>query len=251
MTDRQQQTPDRPPIAPPSLADAESFAAAGDARPNAGDCFVRTAFGACDLAGSRAADLRFEEVTFTGTSLRGVVWQGAQLVDVRLRGCDLSNADLRQASLHRVEFISCNLTGANLSNVQCHHVRFERCKMVLAHAAQAKLAGCALGDCLLEQADLAEADLREAALTACNLRRARLVGAKLAGCDLRGSDLTDLGATPFELRGAIVEAGQLVQLAPLLGVEVRYPLTCLSLGDAGRKILVRPHWCQLRRNRAN
>jgi uncharacterized protein YjbI with pentapeptide repeats len=55
----------------------------------------------------------------------------------------------------------------------------------------------------------------------CNLSQARLFGAKLEGADLRGSDLTNLGATSFELRGTIVEAGQLLQLAPLLGVIVK------------------------------
>ncbi len=67
------------------------------------------------------------------------------------------------------------------------------------------------------------ADLRfeEVVFDACNLTQARFHGAHLHGADLRGSDLAELGVTACGLKGAIVEAGQLLQLAPLLGVVVR------------------------------
>ncbi|MGD9720997.1 MAG: pentapeptide repeat-containing protein [Pirellulales bacterium] len=208
-------------IVPPDLAGEASFASfcAGPLEP--GRCYGRIAVGQLDLAGSRAADLRFEEATFTGTMARGAVWQALRLIDVRLRGCDFSNADLRQASVHRGTFESCNLTGINLAQAQLHHVRFERSKLVLAQFAQAKFVAAEFHNCQLEQADFADADLRGVVFAGCNLRRARLFGAKLEGADLRGSDLSELGATPFELKGAIVDAGQLLQLAPLLGVVVK------------------------------
>ena len=180
----------------------------------------RVAVGKIDLGGSRAADLRFEEATFAGTILRGVIWHGATFLDVRWRACEASNADLRQSSWQRVAWESCNLTGVNLTSAQLRHARFERSKLVLAQFAQARFVDAAFCNCQLEQADFSQADLRGVVFAGCNLTGARLHGANLQDADLRGSNLTALGATATDLRGAIVDASQLLQLAPLLGVVV-------------------------------
>jgi uncharacterized protein YjbI with pentapeptide repeats len=208
-------------ITPPELVDEEAFelfAAGGVA---AGQTFSKVAFRQADLTASRAADLRCEEVVFAGTTLRRSVWQGVSLVDARLKACDLSNADWQHARMQRVEFESCNLTGANFSNAQIHHARFAGCKLLLAPFLETKFSACAFTNCNLEQADFTGTDLRQAVFDHCRLGGARFFGAQLAGADLRGSDLARLGVTAQELRGAIVEQGQLVQIAPLLGVVVK------------------------------
>jgi uncharacterized protein YjbI with pentapeptide repeats len=152
--------------------------------------------------------------------LRQTVWQGIGLVDVRLRGCDLSNADWQQPNFHRVEFESCNLTGINLVRGQMIHTRFDRSKMLLAQFAQTKFTACAFHDCGLEQVDFSGADLRHVLFEGCNLSQARFFGANLHGADLRKSNLTELGVTAHDLRGAIVDAAQLIYFAPLLGLDV-------------------------------
>jgi uncharacterized protein YjbI with pentapeptide repeats len=210
-----------PKIAPPGIAGHESWPAFAVQRVAPGAAYAQAAVGAVDLSGQRAVDLRFEEVVFEGANLRGTVWLGATLVDVRLRGCDLSNVDWRHLSAHRVEFEGCNLTGANVAQGQFTHARFRRSKGLLAQWGQAKFSCCAWEDCGLEQADFTDADLHGAALVRCRLSQARFFGAKLQGADLRGSDLAELVITPHELRGAIVEAGQLLQLAPQLGVVLK------------------------------
>ena len=162
-----------------------------------------------------------EEAVFAAVGLRRTVWQGVRLLDARLKACDLSNSDWQHAHLQRVEFEACNLTGMNFANAQWNHVRCESSKLLLAAFAHAKFTATAFRACHLEQADFTGADLRDVVFADCNLRQARFFGARLQGADLRGCDLTGFGATAHDLRGAIVEARQLVDLAPMLGVIVK------------------------------
>jgi uncharacterized protein YjbI with pentapeptide repeats len=209
-----------PKVMPPQLDAEAGFEALDVNRLATGASFARVAIAHGELAGGRAANLRFEEATITSVVLRATAWPGLTLLDTRLKGCDLSNADWRQASFHRVAIDSCNMTGVNLANSQLSHVRVERSKLLLAQFSRAKFAGAVFQGCDLEQADFTGADLRGVVFVDCKLREARLYGAKLAGADLRGSDLTALGVNVADLRGAKIDAGQLICFAPLLGVEI-------------------------------
>jgi uncharacterized protein YjbI with pentapeptide repeats len=210
----------RAKIVAPHLAGEESYEPFGGERLSSGEAYSRVAFRQIDLSSSRAADLRFEEVTLYATVLRGSACRGVGMTDARLRGCDLSNVDWQQGIFQRVEFETCNLTGANLGTTQMANTQFERCKMLLARFGHAKLAACAFCNCNLEQVDFSGADLRQVVFESCNLLQARFFGANLQGADLRKSNLTEIGATPHDLRGAIVDATQLIHFAPLLGLIV-------------------------------
>ena len=51
--------------------------------------------------------------------------------------------------------------------------------------------------------------------------RADLTGAKLEGADLRGAELEGLIARAEDVRGAIVTPAQAMDLARLLGLDIR------------------------------
>jgi uncharacterized protein YjbI with pentapeptide repeats len=71
-----------------------------------------------------------------------------------------------------------------------------------------------------------EADMTGLRAHGASLRRLDLGGAwlhksDLSGADLRGSDLSDVDPTALELKGAIIDAEQAMQLVTGLGLDVR------------------------------
>jgi fluoroquinolone resistance protein len=68
---------------------------------------------------------------------------------------------------------------------------------------------------------LENAELPGAVFLECDLAGADLRGALLAGADFRGSKLGGLQAGPKEMKGAIVDSLQAVQVAAILGVVVK------------------------------
>ena len=114
---------------------------------------------------------------FKGTNLSGTIWERVYMVNVDMRGADLSgatirdtiwmanrlsNADLSDVNIRDSEIVVSNLTGANLSGATMINVN--------------------LSDVNLTGANLEDADLSDVNLT----------GANLEDADLSGADLTDV-----------------------------------------------------------
>lgn len=101
----------------------------------------------------------------------------------KLRGIDLSGADLRGARLASVHFEEAVLEGARLDGVDLFDTVFRG----------ARMRGANLDGASCYRATFADADLTDAKLN-CDLTWARLAGANLEGADLRKATLfkTDL-----------------------------------------------------------
>jgi uncharacterized protein YjbI with pentapeptide repeats len=104
------------------------------------------------------------------------------------------------AELADVAIMDCILTEAYLASSSFKHVVFENCD---------------LSRVTFEGSDLAGVCFRK-----CNLSGADLRGAKLQSADFRSSDLSGVQIAGKDLQGAIIEPGQAAQVISLLGVRV-------------------------------
>ena len=175
--------------------------------------------GGAAAAGGRIARSRLEGVSLSGSRLRSL-----RLIDVVLSEADVSNADWAGAQLTRVVFDRCRMTGFAGPELRAEHVTLRGCKLDLANLRGAAFRRVSFEDCVLDDADLGGAAFREARFSGCSLRGTLIDEARLAGVDFRGSRLEPEGDV-LALRGAIVDAVQLVELGPLLarglGIVVR------------------------------
>ncbi len=80
-----------------------------------------------DLAGRSLPSLIQRSSIFERVSFANCVIPSARLRDVRLVGCDLSNAVLRGWEATRVEFIDCRLTGMKAIECRWRDVLIEGC----------------------------------------------------------------------------------------------------------------------------
>jgi uncharacterized protein YjbI with pentapeptide repeats len=177
-----------------------------------------------DLSRLSAAGGRIARCRLTGARLADTRLRSLRLIDAVVTDVDVSNADWTGAQLQRVVFERCRMTGFVGASLQAEHVTLRECKLDLANLRRATFRRVTFDDCVLDDADLAGASLRESRFAACRLRRVAIDDARLNRVDFRGSDLAPEGDV-LALRGAIVDAVQLVELGPLLarglGIEVR------------------------------
>ena len=177
-----------------------------------------------DLSGASAAGGRLTGCRLSGVSLARARLRSLRLVDVVLSDCDLSNADLTGATLRRARFERCRMTGLVGASWEATQVALRGCKLDLVSFHRGVFRGVEFEDCVLDDADLAASWLRETRFASSRLRRVAIDDARLAGVDFRGSVLEPAGDVTA-LRGAVIDALQLVELAPLLarglGIEVR------------------------------
>ncbi len=180
-----------------------------DARAGVGD-FSGKAF---RLAARRSL---IEGISFSGAQLRA-----AQLRDVRLVRCDLSNAVARGLQANRVEFIDCRLVGMNAIECRMEHVLMERCDLRYAQFTDGVAQTCEFIDAHLEEADFRATRLENTRWLRSSLDRADLTGAALVRADLRGASLAGILVRAADVAGAIVTPAQAMELARLLGLDIR------------------------------
>jgi uncharacterized protein YjbI with pentapeptide repeats len=144
-----------------------------------------------------------------------------RLRDVRLVKCDLSNAVMQGFEATRIEFVDCRMTGMKAIQCRWEDVLVENCDLRYAQLSEGHFQHSEFKSCNLGDADLRGANIEGAIFTDVMLRRADLSKARLQGTDLRGAEIEGITVQPEDLRGAIVNVAQAMDLSRLLGLIIK------------------------------
>lgn len=176
----------------------------------------------CDLERShlkietlRLEACELERVKLAQGEFRSLIWK-----DVRLVGCDLANLRAHRLEFVRVELVDCRLTGLRTSAVEWQDVLVQNGDMRYAQLQSGKFRTCEFEACNLQEADLQGAELSGAIFRSCQLSRADFRRAKLYETDFRSSEVEGMLAGMNDLKDAIVDAGQAMVFARLMGLQI-------------------------------
>jgi len=160
-------------------------------------------FEACRITGLRAPDADLRASTLIETVLERIDvpvlraprtrWR-----DVRIEGGRLGSAEFSDATWESVHVVGCKLGFVNLRGSELRDVQFT--------------------DCTIEELDLGAADGLRLAFPGTRIQRLDVSRATLRHADLRGCDFDEITGVA-SLRGAVIDADQLMLLAPLLARE--------------------------------
>ncbi len=184
-----------------------------------------------EIAGANISDVQWEQrsatlATFEQTLFRRVNLTQAhlpklRLLDVQLEACDLTATGLEQARLQRVLFNGCRMMGAQLLDARCEDVIFRECLLEGAVFVGTTFKAVRFEHCDLREAVFTETDLSRVVFQRCNLTRVDVRGSKLVGADLRGSLINGMKAGAKDLKGAIIDPTQAIQVVNVLGLTVK------------------------------
>jgi uncharacterized protein YjbI with pentapeptide repeats len=100
----------------------------------------------------------------------------------------------------------------------------DNCLGELAQFYGSKFKNTRFQNCKLRNADFRACDLSSTAFFNCDLGGAEFYDANLQGTDFRGSDISQIKIQPKDLKGAVIDANQAMELgqyfAKLLEIEV-------------------------------
>jgi uncharacterized protein YjbI with pentapeptide repeats len=142
------------------------------------------------LDGGRLLESVVDRLNVTTLTAKGSVWR-----DVRVTGSRVGAAEWFDVEWRSVELIGCRIGYLNLAGARLQDVRFT--------------------DCVLDELDLRAAEVRRVALEGCRVGALSVAEARLEHVDLTGAELGSVDRVDG-LRGAVLDEGQLVPLAPLL-----------------------------------
>jgi len=168
-----------------------------------------------------AEDILLDRVLCKHSSFQHTQLNLAQLMDVRLEVCDMAAATWTKASLHRIELIGCRASGMAMLDSELQDVLIQRCTAELMRIWSSRLQRVRFEQCRLQKSSFEQSNLRGVVFRHCDLSGAQFSGARMQGCDLRGSQLQGITVGIQELQGAIIDPGQALLLASLLGLLVQ------------------------------
>lgn len=160
-----------------------------------------------------------EEARLAGLDLEGAKLRGLRLVDVEAERVVAANGDWGGGLLRRTRFEGARLTGLSLGEAKLEDARFVGCKLDYANFRFAAIEHVSFEGCVLDSADFQGARLYAVRFSGCQLTGTDFTKAELAHVDLRGSELA-LGGSLLDLRGAIVDSLQLMDLSRPLAHEL-------------------------------
>jgi uncharacterized protein YjbI with pentapeptide repeats len=159
-----------------------------------------------NLSLSKLADAVLREADLRRANLYGTDLSGADLRMTNLYGANLYGADLSGADLRGANLRGANLRGANLRGADLSRTLLSEADLSNAFMGGADLSGAKLADAVLRGTDL-----RRAKVKLADLKEADLSGAKLADADLRWSDMTaTLGLTEEQFRTTLSLYGSIM-----------------------------------------
>lgn len=187
----------------------------------AGDLIEQCRIDGCALAEIVAERVRFDGVRLVGGTLGASKLAHLAWLDVACERCDLSMIVWPGAKLTRIEVRGSRMTGAKLVEGQLESVRFVDCHLDYATFTDTRFRQVSFESCRLEEADFRGADLTGTSFVNCELRGADFGRAKLQGADVSTSRCSDIRIAPGDVRGLVVNREQAAVLATLFGLVVR------------------------------
>lgn len=181
--------------------------------------FVSFQKGALEYGTYRSLEMR--DCEFNGTYFDHLDLPNGYLLDVYFKDCDLSNAKFDHTLFRRVHFDSCKLTGADFSETLLDQVLFENCQMNYTNFSASKIKALKFQECDMPYISFMENDLKKAEFEKCNLTKAEFLHSSLYQKDLSDCIIDGIILAIEDLKGAIVSTEQALNLALLLGIQIK------------------------------
>lgn len=173
-----------------------------------------------DFAGQDGGGARFMDCALTGCVLDETRLRRARVLDSVLTGVRGVGTDLAEASLRDVEVVDARLGGVQLYGAVLERVVIRGGKIDYLNLREARLKDVVFEDCVLVEPDFGGARLERVEFGGCVVKGADLSGAMLSDVDLRGAAAVEIVRGVDRLSGAVISAGQLMDLAPVLAGEM-------------------------------
>ena len=142
--------------------------------------------------------------------------------DTIFDSCDFSNADLSSCTIKNVTFRACRLTGALFSSSKLINTVFESAAAQYLSFEDSLLQNLLIADSDFTSSSFSRVKHSKLRIESSKLVSVSFVGTPLYGISLPSSDISGMILSPDmkELKGAVLDVSQCLDIARILGVEI-------------------------------
>lgn len=172
------------------------------------------------IAHADLTDLRLDSVTWveselTAATMRNTQLSGCRFLDVRLDRLDASDLLAPNSKWRDAEILSSRLGAISMYDATIDSLRITGSRIGFLNLRDSVIDDLVIEDCPIDELDLSQATLTRATFHGCTIDTLTIRNAKLRHVDLRGARLGVIEPVA-SLRGAVIDDGQLIDIAPML-----------------------------------
>ena len=168
-------------------------------------------------------NIEIQKSIFKNCVFRNCSFENTSFIDVIFECCDLSNCKFTGSYFERCRFSSCKCIGIDMSGSIVKQVSFELSNFQFSNFNKIKMT-----DALFKSVNFTESSMSEAKLNRFEAVKSKFIKNNLFKTMLAGVDFTDsefvaptVSAPPVELKGAVINTSQAIDLIGLWGVVVK------------------------------
>ena len=167
-------------------------------------------------------NVTFDNCIFQDVNFDNVVFDGVDFVNVIFQQCDLSNKNFYERLIKNVEFNNCKLIGVNFIDSFIKKTKFEGVSARYINMSGAKIDNLQISNSDLSEGTTIEVHFKNVCLNSVNFIKAEFLKSNMKSVDFTSSDITDVMFDMTSVRGIVLNQFQCVELAELLGAEVKF-----------------------------
>jgi len=175
------------------------------------------------IEGAEFVKIEVQRSIFEHNTFHNCNFDKASFVDVVFQSCDFSNSKFVGAYFNRCRFISCKGIGIDMSETVVKQTTFEESNFQYAYFYKTKMTDVLFDHLDFTEASMIEAKLNKFAATDSKFVRNNFSKTMLVKVDFSNNELVApiVSNPPVELKGAIINIYQAVDLIGLWGVIVK------------------------------
>lgn len=171
-------------------------------------------------SGPDARNAMFTECAFRSVSVENGQMQSSRFHDVWLHGVRFTGSDLTDSIWRDAEVVDGAWSGVMASGMELRRVVFHGCKLDSVNFRGAVLMKVEFVDCVLRHLDISGAKFDEVSFPGSRIEGLTVRQTQLRKVDFRGAQGIGTIEGVEWLKGAIIAAGQLTDLAPAFAAEI-------------------------------
>lgn len=176
-----------------------------------------------DVQNSKAIefdDIDFSNCVFNECDLEQSTFEDASFLDCIFNKCNFSNVSFNKSSFIRCEFNNCKLIGTSLIDSRIYNVIINLSNANYLNLASNSMENVKFNDTSLKSSYFQDDELKNVYFEKAVLNQAQFLKTSLKNIDLSKSTIEGLGISIDDLKGAVINRLQALDLAYLLGVKI-------------------------------
>ena len=176
-------------------------------------------------------DYKQEKIELTDITIKRAIINNTEIInsnlekntfiDIQFNNCNFSNTSFDNCSFIRCEFNNCKLTGCNFIESGLYDIGFIDTNMNYTNLSMSSMKNIIYKNTMLRNSCFNENKTKNIILTEADLTRTQFFKTSLKGIDLSNSIIEGIAVSLEDIKGAIINEFQSLDLMYLLGVKVK------------------------------